>query len=189
MGKVTNTYNVELVGKILKTDSVLKDMWEKRVMNKITLYRVCSEQEAINTWFYCLAGGDFRNLTRIKSSEADAVKQVSESEGIPQDPGRLARMLAVLEQKNKTKNFQIHETEQRVNVEYSQDSKTKLTDKLNGVKIKVEVNRNYTNDGSQLQGEGRGIVVQVGTPLYSVTIDEKLLGTVFPDYTILSKIT
>ncbi len=90
--------NKEMTSYILgKGGQKIRSMWERRDANPVVRFRVCSPREAINTWFYCLAGGQFRELTSDTPSDGAKVNQVGNSEGIHrtgQDP-RLAMLMSL----------------------------------------------------------------------------------------------
>lgn len=166
--------NHEMIGHISRQGGTIASMWANRQTNTIQLYRVCSAQEAVNTWFYCLAGGQYRHLTRTAPSEDQAVEQVGNNEGMPSSGGKDPRlaMLAKLGIKPST-------PPPRAVVEYS----LRPADQFFGVTIRIMVNKDFLAKGSNLSFEGGGgWIAQIGTPLAMVQIPDDLVGTVHPAY-------
>jgi hypothetical protein len=155
--------------KILNGGGMVKTMWEQRGFETMELYRVCEDIEAVNTWFYCLAGGAYRPLVNPRASEDRTVGQVANSEGMPRKPGEPDPRLALLIQLG----LKPAAPRERDVVEYS----VTPANQFSGSQIKVLVNKNYLTKGTNLGYEGGGgYVAQIGTPLAIVTLmDDKVL--------------
>lgn len=160
--------NVEMIQRINSAGQTLKSMWANRHHDTLTLYRLCSDEEFFNTWFYCLAGGEFRDLDNPQPTEKDVVQQVANNEGIGQRSGddpRLEKLRAL----NKMTGITIHTNlPERKVVEFSRSPATQFDGKI----LKIGVNENYTKKGSGLSFE-KGVVIQIGTPLSYVETEEK----------------
>jgi hypothetical protein len=134
-------------------------------------------REAINTWFYCLAGGLYRNLTSDRPIESVAVDQVGNNEGIHRTG--LDPRLAVLANLTGVKvNL---EAPKREVVEYSLTAAMQFANNESTI-IKVTFNSEFSVPGSGLSFEGGGgTLLQVGTPLSLVEIKPGLHQLAFPD--------
>lgn len=167
--------NVQMSKRINNTaGATLKSMWMERDKNVIPLMRVCTQHEAINTWFYCLAGGKYCDLAQKKAPESVAVNQVANSESIvnkSSEQERMAKLRAILAQKSGGSTPQIQGIATREVVEYS---KHQLNIALNGKLVKVLVNPEFLVKGSNLVTEGDAWILQIGTPLALVEIEEEV---------------
>ncbi len=144
--------------------TILQQMQAARGQNLVTMYRVCSAVEAENTRALLVAGGQERELERIKPSESETVEQVGNSEGIAFDAELHQRKLALLAKLNGGK-VQAYKPPERTVVEFS----PAVAAQFSGTVIKVRINQSFMRKGSNLESEN-GYVVQVGTPLFSVEI-------------------
>jgi hypothetical protein len=170
--------NKEMTSYILgKGGQKIRSMWERRDANPVVRFRVCSPREAINTWFYCLAGGQFRELTSDTPSDGAKVNQVGNSEGIHrtgQDP-RLAMLMSLQGVK-----VQLAPPKREV-VEYSLVPAMQFANNDSTV-IKVQFNSAFSVEGSGLRFEGGGgTILQIGTPLSLVEIMPGLHQLASPD--------
>jgi hypothetical protein len=172
--------NEEMTSYILREGGLhIRSMWVRRDANPVVRVRICSVQEAINTWFYCLAGGQFRNLTSDRPTESVAVDQVGNNEGIHRtgvDP-----RLAVLA-KLKLEGINVRmEAPRREVVEYSLTAAKQFANRESTI-IKVQFNSEFSVAGSGLSFEGGGgTLLQIGTPLSVVAITPELQQLAFPD--------
>lgn len=177
MGRIVGRGNREMAEIVISGgNAILRDMYIHRQNNEFVVFRVCEPQEAIDTWFYCLAGGrpNF-DLKKMTPSESEVVQQVGNNEGIKRvgpDP-RLARL-----QKLGLANNTSHERSNTRNVvEFSEVPALQFGSNY----VKVGVNKDFRRKGSNLLSEGGGgWVLQVGTPLAWVEMDETLTRSVCP---------
>jgi hypothetical protein len=143
----------------------LRQMINVRGERLIQLYRVCTLNEAMATYAYCVAGGRFRKLTSMKATEAVTVNQVGNNEGIRRDG--VDPRLAVLQGLAKKGEKVSLTAPAREVVEFSAKEATQF----NNCAILVQVNGNFLTKGSNLVFEGGGgFVMQIGTPLFSVKL-------------------
>ena len=149
----------------------VNQMYLDRDKSLRTLCRVCSIEEAAATYAYCVAGGQYQRLTTRRPSEQQAVNQVGNNEGILRtgiDP-RMALLLKL--QKKTGVNVNLTSTVRTV-VEFSEHPAIQFQ----GTVIKVQVNSSFCTAGSRLSFEGGGgWLLQIGTPLHSVQLDDKAL--------------
>lgn len=168
--------NVEMINRIQTTAGpTLRGMWDTRENNLVKLMRVCTQGEAINTWFYCLAGGGYRDLAQEKAPELVAVNQVANSESMVNQSSvdeRMAKLQAILAQKSgAAAQVQIQGLAARDVVEYSSK---KIGIGLAGKLVTVAVNQAFRVKGSNLSNEGDAWILQIGTPLAWVEIDQEV---------------
>lgn len=163
----------------LKSGEIMKQMLEVRCNNIVCLWRKCSVPEAMRTWAYLLAGGAFRDLTQKKCSEAVAVTQVGNNEGMPARSGPDPRIEVLKKLQARGVPVSIPTQPQMSDVvEYSQE-KSSLGESLNGVWIEVGINATFLRQGSRLTTEN-GWIAQRGAPLAWVRIARKDF-----DYTLM----
>lgn len=182
MAPILGRGNVEMTRLITNRGGHMAEMWENRNNNLVTLYRVCQPPEAVNTWFYCLAGGEYHNLDSNRASEEDTVEQVGNHEGVPWKTNRSKEI-----EKLRSMGIKVGtSTKKRVVVEYS----LKPARQFEGTVIIVRINRQFLTKGSNLSFEGGGgYCAQVGTPLSCVQIDDDLLqGTGPTFYPVLNEV-
>jgi hypothetical protein len=144
--------------------TILQQMQAARGQDLVTMYRVCSAQEAKNTVDLLVAGGQERELERTRPSESETVEQVGNSEGVAFDPEVHQRKLELLAKLNGGK-VQAYKPPERIVVEFS----PAVAAQFSGTVIEVRINRRFMRKGSNLDSEN-GYVVQIGTPLFSAKI-------------------
>lgn len=173
MGTILGRGNVEMMEKIrTRGGHLLRAMWGARDEKTIVAYRVCSPQEAIDTWFYCLAGGKYVDLVRPQPTEQQAIEQVGNNEGVSRG-GKPDPRLLVLEKMG----IKPAPPKPRKVVEFSWRPALQFGHNF----VRVGLNQDFCVKGSGLSFEGGGgLVVQIGTPLSWVEIDEALQAEAFP---------
>ena len=133
--------NSEQFGAIrARNGPVLNWMISLRHANPTVLYRRCREAEALDTVETCLAGGEYRALTRMRPTDKQVIEQVGNNERAPWAPPPAPGTREV--------------------TEYSEI----IPEQFPGTTIMVCVNACFICVGSRLPSE-LGWVVQVGTPL------------------------
>jgi hypothetical protein len=172
--------NEEMISYILRGGGLhIRSMWARRDSNPVVLFRVCSAREAINTWFYCLAGGQYRDLTSDGPAENKAIDQVANNEGIHRT-GTDPRLAVLAQLKLGGMNVRMEAPKREV-VEYSLTPATQFANKDSTI-IKVRFNSAFSVPGSGLSFEGGGgTLLQIGTPLSLVEILPGLQQLAFPD--------
>ena len=172
--------NQEMTTYILRDGGLhIRSMWARRDANPVVRVRVCPVREAINTWFYCLAGGQFRDLTSDRPTESVAVDQVGNNEGIHRigiDP----RLAVLAKLKLSGVNVKMEAPTREV-VEYSLTAAKQFANNESTI-IRVQFNSEFSVAGSGLSFEGGGgTLLQIGTPLSLVEIMPGLQQLAFPD--------
>jgi len=150
-------------------NSVFEQMRSVKNNNLVSLYRVCSEEEAQNTIGTKLAGGKLGNLIEIRASKEDTIEQVANHESIGGGLSKneqLQKLQNIMASKNDHTNINQSAKDRKV-VEYS----PKIAN-FSGIVIKIKVNRDFITKGSALTYEN-GKVIQIGTPLASAKIYTK----------------
>ncbi|MCF6775086.1 hypothetical protein L3V83_00740 [Thiotrichales bacterium 19X7-9] len=127
----------------------LDTMHQNKGNNLVNLFRVCTKEEAENTFYSKLAGGEFKLLEHYTANDVDAISQIANNECF-YNPAATNRNLA---------------NKKRTLVEYSNVPLTQFK----GNCILISVNQSFIKKGSNIYNEN-GYLLQVGTPLNSVEI-------------------